>query len=629
MKKFASLSLTTLAVCVAVVSLGAQSAGPVAKVSQGGTRASVARVFGWRTAISADLFPNLTVLELAEKAKQLSVQAIEVSSSQIVSQEIPKKLDVNLSPSDLELFKKRFGELREGGGGLRLVAYKVSQVGADENSWRKVFQFAQDLGADTVISDPDPVLLGKLEALASEFSINVAVKNGSRNQTPGYWAPNEMMKALSARGKRIGVCADFGEWMKAGIKPADALPVVNSRLMVVHLQDRTALGAEGTAVAFGSGAADAAEVFDVLGRLQRPDTLVSKSKCVDCARPLEGAKPVILAIEGTGGRDALADFSQSLVGYELVARLAIGKFIGEVSRATPISGPDEISFDDRAQIRAAVPKKSPALPQRKRKLLVIDLSTIFYHYSTPHANAAIGLMGKETGAYEAVFSNDLDNLKYPQITAYDGVFLNNAVGALFSDPDVLEGLMRFVREGGGLAGLHGASYSSMEIPEFGELLGAQDGPHTGPGPLGPYDTTSFLNTVKIDDRISPLTKPFVESPLTQEFGGSAFRWVDEYYHFLPSGPYSREKLHVLLSIDVDKSPKSELTNVRPDRDYGLSWIRNYGKGRVFFLALGHSPKLFQTPAFAEYVLSGIQFVLGDLEADATPSAKLPIRGSAR
>ena len=115
MKKFASLSLTTLAVCVAVVSLGAQSAGPVAKVSQGGTRASVARVFGWRTVISADLFPHLTVLELAEKAKQLSVQAIEVSSSQIVSQEIPKKLDVNLSPSDLELFKKRFAELREGG----------------------------------------------------------------------------------------------------------------------------------------------------------------------------------------------------------------------------------------------------------------------------------------------------------------------------------------------------------------------------------------------------------------------------------------------------------------------------------------------------------------------------------
>ena len=238
-------------------------------------------------------------------------------------------------------------------------------------------------------------------------------------------------------------------------------------------------------------------------------------------------------------------------------------------------------------------------------------------------------MGKETGAYDAVFSNDLDNLKYPQITEYDAVFLNNAVGALFSDPDVLDGLMRFVREGGGLAGLHGASYSSMEIPEFGELLGAQDGPHTGPGLLKPYDTTSFLNIVKIDDPISPLTKPFVDSPLTQEFGGKEFRWVDEYYHFLPSGPYSREKLHVLLSIDVDKSPKSELTNVRPDRDYGLSWIRNHGKGRVFFLALGHSPKLFQTPAFAVYVLSGIQFVLGDLEADATPSAKLPVQGSAR
>ena len=378
MRKFADLSLTTLTVCVAVVSLGAQSTGPVAKVSHGGTRTTVTSVFGWRTAISADLFPNLTVFEMAEKARELSVQTIEVSSSQIVSKEIPKKLDVNLTPFELELFKKRFGELRESGGSLRLGAYKVSQVGAEENSWRKVFQLAQELGVDTIISDPDPVLLGKLEALASEFSINLAVKNGSRNETPAYWAPNEMMKALSGRGKRIGVCADFGEWMKAGIKPADALPVVNSRLMAVHLQDRTALGAEGKVVPFGSGAAHAGEVFDELGRLQRPDTLVSKSKCVDCNRRLEGAKPIILTVEGTGARDALSDFSQSLVGYELVARLAIGKFIGEVSRATPISGPDEISFDDRAQIRAAVPKKSPALPKRKRKLLVIDLSTLSF-----------------------------------------------------------------------------------------------------------------------------------------------------------------------------------------------------------------------------------------------------------
>ena len=60
-----------------------------------------------------------------------------------------------------------------------------------------------------------------------------------------------------------------------------------------------------------------------------------------------------------------------------------------------------------------------------------------------------------------------------------------------------------------------------------------------------------------------------------------------------------------------------------DHDYGISWIHEYGKGRVFNCAMGHTPTLFATPSLAQMMLGGIQFVLGDLEADATPSAKLP------
>jgi hypothetical protein len=37
--------------------------------------------------------------------------------------------------------------------------------------------------------------------------------------------------------------------------------------------------------------------------------------------------------------------------------------------------------------------------------------------------------------------------------------------------------------------------------------------------------------------------------------------------------------------------------------------------------LGHTVLLFGTPQMAQMVLGGIQFVLGDLEADTTPSAK--------
>jgi hypothetical protein len=62
--------------------------------------------------------------------------------------------------------------------------------------------------------------------------------------------------------------------------------------------------------------------------------------------------------------------------------------------------------------------------------------------------------------------------------------------------------------------------------------------------------------------------------------------------------------------------------VRPDADDALSWIHNYGKGRVFFTALGHTPAFFASPNLSDFVFRGIQFVLGDLDADTTPRMKL-------
>ena len=68
-------------------------------------------------------------------------------------------------------------------------------------------------------------------------------------------------------------------------------------------------------------------------------------------------------------------------------------------------------------------------------------------------------------------------------------------------------------------------------------------------------------------------------------------------------------------------PGNQYTN-RPDNDYGMVWIRSYGKGRVFNIGLGHRPEFYEAPKMQQMMFAGIQFVLGDLEADTTPSAKL-------
>jgi len=140
------------------------------------------------------------------------------------------------------------------------------------------------------------------------------------------------------------------------------------------------------------------------------------------------------------------------------------------------------------------------------------------------------------------------------------------------------------------------------------MLGAVEGSHREP---------TEMATVKIDDPASPIVAAF---------GGNSFVHQDEFYRFV-EGPLSRDKVHVLMSMDVEKTDLNQGRGcarpcVRPDSDYALSWIHNYGKGRVFFTALGHTPAFFASPNLSDFFFRGIQFVLGDLDADTTPSAKL-------
>ena len=62
--------------------------------------------------------------------------------------------------------------------------------------------------------------------------------------------------------------------------------------------------------------------------------------------------------------------------------------------------------------------------------------------------------------------------------------------------------------------------------------------------------------------------------------------------------------------------------VREDNDYALAWVRQYGRGRVFYCTIAHSPSVFWDPKLLEFYLAAAQFALGDLPAPTTPSSKL-------
>jgi type 1 glutamine amidotransferase len=123
-----------------------------------------------------------------------------------------------------------------------------------------------------------------------------------------------------------------------------------------------------------------------------------------------------------------------------------------------------------------------------------------------------------------------------------------------------------------------------------------------------------LITVKIDDP---------KSPVTAMFKGQEFEIHDETYTF-GMEVWSRTNLHILTSIDYDKmsdADKAKEDYPRTDHDYGLSWIRREGKGRLFYEAHGHSERVYAIKPMLEHLLAGTQYALGDLKADDSPSVK--------
>ena len=69
-------------------------------------------------------------------------------------------------------------------------------------------------------------------------------------------------------------------------------------------------------------------------------------------------------------------------------------------------------------------------------------------------------------------------------------------------------------------------------------------------------------------------------------------------------------MHVILTIDT-VGMKGEPYRRPP---YPVAWAHHYGKGRVFYAAMGHTPKIWQNEFFLDLVAAGIAWAMGHADA---------------
>jgi len=278
-----------------------------------------------------------------------------------------------------------------------------------------------------------------------------------------------------------------------------------------------------------------------------------------------------------------------------------------------------LSDEERKKIDTALPSSISVKPKKQRILLVVTLnvrngSVMRGHDSIPYANYAIKMMGDRTGAYETVFCNDILVFKPEKLKQFDAICFNNTVGILFDDPMLRNSLLEYVYSGKGFIGIHaaGATFCQYPVydqfPEFGEMLGGyEDGGH----PWGPNDWI----TLKLDEP---------DHPVNAAFDGKGFDISDEVFQFREPNP--RNSIRVLVSIDTNKTDVSPERRILPQRrkdmDLAISWVKSYGRGRVFYSSLGHNPHINWNPKVLKHYLDGFQFAFGDLSAAAIPSNKV-------
>jgi Trehalose utilisation len=386
--------------------------------------------FGWRVAIPTNAIKGLTFSEAAARADVMSLANVEVSSAQRVAFEVPKPFDHRLQAGERNAVNYRLRELR-----LQVSTYRVDDFPADEESRRKVFEFAKGLvGAPTIVV-PAGAAAGaaELDRLATEYQVNVAIESKTD--------PKALVAALHGRSTRVGISADLDSLSQSGLAPLEVVKLTADKLLAMH-----------TKLAGG----DATGGFFL-------------------AAYKAGVRPLMITIDSGGPTEA--DMLKSVNAFERAMLPAMAERV-RVMLTTPagqIRGGDRLSPEMRAGIEAVAPRKAPAAPKKPRKLLVTDIQMYSGHSTIPHGNYLVELMGKNTGAFEPTFSNDPDLLRYPKIKEFDAVPLSNTCGMVHNDPEVRAGLLRYVREGGGIAGTHAVTFTNNNWPEFADLMGGWAG----------------------------------------------------------------------------------------------------------------------------------------------------------
>ncbi len=239
-----------------------------------------------------------------------------------------------------------------------------------------------------------------------------------------------------------------------------------------------------------------------------------------------------------------------------------------------------------------------AAARKPKKLLVVTVTKGFRHQSIPTAEKVLQALGEQSRDFTVDYVHTDEEMATKMTPAalkeYDGVVFASTTGDL-PLPD-REGFLDWIRAGHAFIGIHAATDTFHNYPPYIEMINGEFKTH------GPQVSVDCIT----EDAKHPATKG-LPNPKTV---------FDEIYVLKN---FDRNKVHMLLSLD--KNPDKKDPNYNKPEYHPIAWTRMYGKGRVFYTALGHREDVLEADWYKQHLLGGIRWSLNQAKGDAKPQKR--------